>query len=401
MPFCHRKIDNAVWELTLRCNANCIHCGSSAGKDRSNNLTYEEALSVIKQLVEEKCRVLGLIGGEYFLYPKWKELLLELKKTPINTRVITNGLLLTEENLNFLMEAGVQAIGISIDGATAKTHDAIRRVPGCFDKAFDAAKRARAKHIPTTVITTINRLNIVELKDFRTKLIENKMRSWQVQHANLFGRMQKELSLDDFGYYVVGLFCAQTMRLFKKDVMDLHAMHCLGYYSKTIPCHTPNRFWHGCFAGKDVLGIRSNGDILGCLSLYDDRYIEGNIREKSLHEIRYNKDFCCWNHRLQKYKSLTGFCKECPYGLICLGGCASYDEKQRHCYFEIEQKMEKLKPENGVEKVLYDMTKGRMDKTGRFFLKTGQEITQDYINSLDIDEEHKNQLAILVVDNNE
>lgn len=396
--FCKRRIDNAVWELTLRCNANCIHCGSSAGKDRENNLTYEEALSVVKQLVEEKCRVLGLIGGEYFLYPQWKELLLELKKTPIETRVITNGLLLTDKNLDFLKEAGVQALGISLDGATAKTHDYIRRVPGCFDKAFDAIKRAQKKQIPTTVITTINRLNITELKDFRTMLIENKIPSWQLQHANLFGRMQEELSLDDFGFYVVGLFCAQSMRLFPINIMDLHAMHCMGYYSKTIPCHTPNRFWRGCYAGSSVLGIRSNGDILGCLSLYDDKFIEGNIREKSLREIRSDKNFCCWNHRLQKFRSLTGYCKECPYGLICLGGCASYDEKQRHCYYEIEQKMESLKPEKGVEKVLYDMTKGHMAKDGRFFFLTGQEVTQDFINNLDIDDEHKKQLAILLVD---
>ena len=37
----------AVWELTLRCNSNCIHCGSEAGKARSDELDTEEALKLV------------------------------------------------------------------------------------------------------------------------------------------------------------------------------------------------------------------------------------------------------------------------------------------------------------------------------------------------------------------
>ena len=69
MTYCDKKISTAVWELTLKCNAKCIHCGSSAGCDRPNNLTFEQAQSVVKQLDEIGCSVLTLIGGEYFLYP--------------------------------------------------------------------------------------------------------------------------------------------------------------------------------------------------------------------------------------------------------------------------------------------------------------------------------------------
>ena len=397
MSFCHKFIDNTVWELTLRCNAKCIHCGSTAGQKRKNDLTYDEVLSVVRQLVAANCRLLTLIGGEYFLYPKWRDLLGEIAKTPMRFNIVTNGMLLTEKNLDFLMDMKIDAIGVSLDGATAKTHDYIRGVSGCFDKAFDAVKRCRARKIPTTVITTINRLNIGELKELREKLVANKMRSWQLQHSNLLGRMQKELCLDDFGFYIVGLFCAQSMRLYPQDVLDLHAMHCMGYYSKTIPCHVPNKYWKGCFAGRRILGIRSNGDVVGCLSLYDDKYIEGNLKEKSLAEIRGNKCFCQWNHRIRKYKSLTGFCKDCPFGLICIGGCPSFSENQKHCYYAIEQKYAKMKPETEFERVFQAVTQGHMDKDGHFFPKNEGEITLDWINSLNINEEYKKQLAILVI----
>ena len=108
MSFCSRKIATAVWELTLKCNAKCIHCGSSAGCDRNNNLTFEQAKSVVKQLDELGCSILTLIDGEYFLYPQWKELLAELSKTKIRVGIVTNALALNEEKLDFLKKNGNQ-----------------------------------------------------------------------------------------------------------------------------------------------------------------------------------------------------------------------------------------------------------------------------------------------------
>ena len=37
------KPNCAVWEITLKCNSNCIHCGSKAGKTRLDELNTEES----------------------------------------------------------------------------------------------------------------------------------------------------------------------------------------------------------------------------------------------------------------------------------------------------------------------------------------------------------------------
>lgn len=397
MTFCSKNVKTAVWELTLRCNAKCIHCGSAAGEDRLGNLTFEQAKDVVRQLNDLKCGHLTLIGGEYFLYPKWKELLEEFAKTKIKVGIVTNALALNPEKLDILKSFGIEVLGISIDGATAKTHDYIRRIPGCFDNAWKIAELSKEKDIPVTVITTINRLNITELKSFRDKLIASGIVSWQLQHSTLFGRMKEELALDDFGYYIVGIFCAQCFKIYAKKQLSLQVMHSMGYYSSVIPNHTPNRYWMGCMAGKYNLGIRSDGSVLGCLSLYDDKYIEGNVKGESIKEIRERKNFCYWNHRIAKYKNLSGFCKECVYGLACLGGCESYTPAQHKCYYEIESKWKNSVPVSEVDELLQKITQGHMAEDGTFYLSDNTELTDKFVNSISLDDYHKEILRQIVV----
>ena len=55
-----------VWEITLRCDLGCRHCGSRAGKARPAELSTEACLDVVRQLSEMGIRELTLIGGEAY-----------------------------------------------------------------------------------------------------------------------------------------------------------------------------------------------------------------------------------------------------------------------------------------------------------------------------------------------
>lgn len=48
-------LECAVWEFTLACNLNCIHCGSSAGSRRTDELTTDEAVALCHDLKEAGC----------------------------------------------------------------------------------------------------------------------------------------------------------------------------------------------------------------------------------------------------------------------------------------------------------------------------------------------------------
>ena len=54
---------HAVWELTLRCDQACRHCGSRAGIARPNELSTAECLDLVRQLAELGMMEVTLIGG--------------------------------------------------------------------------------------------------------------------------------------------------------------------------------------------------------------------------------------------------------------------------------------------------------------------------------------------------
>ena len=60
-----------VWEITLACDLGCKHCGSRAGKSRSDELSTEQCLDTVKQLKDSGFTEVTLIGGEAYLREDW------------------------------------------------------------------------------------------------------------------------------------------------------------------------------------------------------------------------------------------------------------------------------------------------------------------------------------------
>lgn len=62
-----------------------------------------------------------------------------------------------------MIEVGIKRISLSIDGATAQTHDAFRQVPGAFDAVIKATQLAKEAGLEFQINTTITKHNIKEL----------------------------------------------------------------------------------------------------------------------------------------------------------------------------------------------------------------------------------------------
>jgi radical SAM protein with 4Fe4S-binding SPASM domain len=340
-----KKPGCAVWELTLGCNLKCIHCGSAAGKARKNELTTKEAFQLVKDLAELGTHEVCLMGGEPLIRKDWYEIAKEVRNYDMKLSIISNGFNVTQETINKLAKIEPHAVSTSLDGGTAETHDRIRGVPGSYDKVMNYIKLSREADLPTSVITTVSKLNFKELPIIKD-LLFNRFIAWQIQTASPIGRFVKELVLNEEEFYALGLYIASLKQKYTSREMPVIGAHCLGYYSDKIPELGILPKWIGCQGGISIISIQSDGGIKGCLSTPDE-YIEGNIRNKDIKEIWNDPNAFAYNRQFKK-EDLGPNCRDCEYGETCRGGCMSMSTAYTGipfntplCFHRIEQKQKK------------------------------------------------------------
>jgi len=307
--------DCAVWEITLRCNLSCSHCGSTAGKGRDDELTTREALDLCDQLAEIGTKMTSLMGGEPLVRKDWQEIGLRCLDNGMETAIVSNGLLVKKE-LKSIKKIDPKVVGLSLDGLKG-THDKIRSKKGSFDMVMEAAKVLRENDIETTFITTVSKINFSELPAIRD-LIADKDIAWQVQVAMPIGRFQRDFLISEEEFYALCQFIYETRKQLGFQRLPIAGGHCIGYESYFNPKISK---WEGCQAGISVLGIASDGGIRGCLSIPEEVTV-GNIKNTSLEDIWDNDDNFPYT-RLFNEGLLGENCAGCSSGARCMGGCSS------------------------------------------------------------------------------
>lgn len=327
----------AVWETTFKCIMRCRHCGSSCDVGRPDELSTAEALDLCDQIAELQTQRVVLSGGETFLRADWPIIADRLIARGVEVSVITNGLVITPAvtaNLILLREKYPGrdiAIHLSVDGVGA-SHDFLRGIDGAFERLMKTMKDLRNKKIPFSVVSTIHQRNVHQLPEILEIIRAQGAYAWQMQALNVYGRAREdgELIISEDQYYDV----VQVIAKLKTNNPDfrIEPSDCIGYFgpNEKILRSTP---WSGCHAGIYCYGIQSNGNIKGCLSLVDDRFVEGNVRKEKLRAIwdkpgafAYNREFTPDN--------LTGHCRDCEYGALCRGGCTSMAHSHTGSCFE-------------------------------------------------------------------
>jgi len=325
----------AVWEFTLRCNLRCLHCGSSAGLPREKELTTNECFKLCEELAELGCEDVSLMGGEPFLRKDWFSVASCIRDLGMNLAFVSNGTIL-DRYIEKISQLEPKVVGISLDGMK-NTHELIRG-KGTFEKTVKAIDLLRERNIQTTVITTVSKLNFRDLPKMKEFLFKKEV-NWQLQVAMPFGNFKREQMLSKEEFYATALFIAKERIKNRFEDLPVIGAHCYGYYSEILPgCE-----WDGCQAGISSIGITSDGGIVGCLSMGNDRFIEGNVRDKSLREIWEDPNSFEYNRKFDETK-LGPNCRNCKYGLKCRGGCNSMSytltgrfHNDPYCFYAIEK----------------------------------------------------------------
>ena len=308
--------DCCVWEITRACNFRCKHCGVAAGEPRQNELSKEEALSLCDELSEIGSRGLSLLGGEIFLRPDWHDISKRIRDNSMTLSLISNGWVINQELMQKISRLDCKCFTVSLDGSK-QIHDEVRR-EGSFERCMNAIDLSIQNGVPTSVITTLTKKNLGELEKLRD-ILETKDLAWQIQLATPHGeRMEDSDMLTQEQFFEAAKFIDKTR---KGGGILVSGAHDFGYYSDTmdVNCFYGNE-WRGCPAGTGVLGIQSNGNVKGCLSLPDE-FVEGNVRDEGGLEKIWNSGTSFGYNRKFKKENLKGPCKDCEFGEICRGGC--------------------------------------------------------------------------------
>jgi radical SAM protein with 4Fe4S-binding SPASM domain len=305
----------------MGCNMRCKHCGSSCKNKLADELTTIEALSLCESIAECGVQYITLTGGEPTTRTDWPLIASKLNSYKIQVNMVSNGWLIDETIALKAKEVGIYNFAISLDGLK-DTHDYIRR-EGSFDHVMSAIDSLKKCGMIVSVITTINKINIVELEKLKKILINKKVDAWQLQYAMPMGEFHQrraEMMIDPDQIDTILEFAYKS-----RNQILIFLGDCLGYYTIKEREIKKNMFeyghvWAGCPAGKYALGILHNGDVVGCVGIRDKSFIEGNIRNKCLKEI--------WEEQFDRFRNLSqkqleGICQDCKYGFVCLGGCSN------------------------------------------------------------------------------
>jgi radical SAM protein with 4Fe4S-binding SPASM domain len=327
-----------VWDFTHKCNLRCKHCYSNSGAVEEDELTTEQAMAVVDQLADAHVTALAFSGGEPLTRKDFFQVARYASDRGLYVSLASNGTLLTKENVQKIKEAKVNYIDISIDGATAKTHDDFRGVPGAFEKAVEGLKNCIDADICACIATTVGKNNMAELPaiiDLAEKLGAERFTYFNfIPTGRGKAHVDQDLSpqeREDVMKYLLNRMSAgcKTTILATAPQLSRVALQCQGdsgtgevtmalahmqtvkVTKKAVPL---GEFIGGCGAGRLYCSISPQGDVHPCVFLPVN---VGNLKTKKFRDVWLNAPlFNAFRNRA----NLKGSCGKCTYKFIC-GGC--------------------------------------------------------------------------------
>jgi heme b synthase len=319
------------WETTTACNLKCIHCRrqEAAEKACAEELTTAEGLALIDQIAEFARPIIILSGGEPLLREDLFRLAIRAKSKGLRVALATNGTIVDGRLAWRILDAGIDRVSVSLDGARAKTHDEFRGVPGAHQRAVEALSVLHSLGVDTQVNFTVARFNVAEVPEVYDLALALGVRALHYfmlvpVGCGLAIADREMLSPAEYETWLEWLSSRE-----RKGEIELKAT-CAPHYFRVSRqdgkakarevdrkdaggggMHQATR---GCLAGVGVAFVSHRGEVFPCGYL---PLSAGNLREKGLREIWEGSELFS---KLRNPDSLQGKCGICNYRVIC-GGC--------------------------------------------------------------------------------
>ena len=306
------------WHLSEACNLKCKHCYQENHKPVQ--LDYEKLLSFLNQYREllKELKIKGhinLTGGEPLCSPYLFKLLEEFKKDEelYSFSILTNGTLLTKEIAAKLATYNPEYIQVSLEG-DKKTNDYVRG-QGVYKKVGEAVKLLKKNNIYTSISFTATKLNYKEFPKvvrYAEKLgVDN---VWSDRFIPFGTEYDKDflMNVEETQEYL-DIMSQEHNRLIKKHSKTNVAMYRALQFTRT------NDYAYHCTAGKELLTIMENGDLVPCRRM---PIVVGNLLKDNMLDLFKN------NKILKDLQAphIPKECENCDDSKHCQGGlkCLTY-----------------------------------------------------------------------------
>nr|MBN2276415.1 radical SAM protein [candidate division Zixibacteria bacterium] len=301
---------------TMACNMACKYCFESDKRGRMSTETIEALL----QFIEKQARNLDFVdiawyGGEPLLalniIEDITESVLDLAreyKVRYASSMITNGYLLTPENVDKLVKLRVSSLQITLDGPR-RVHDENRPLKngrGSYDTILQNIKYASTKLAVGLRVNIDKNFNGQVLSELLEELNDNGLRD----KIGLYFGM-----LEPWSNVCVNIAegCYSSLEFSKAEIEYYRLLHEEGFSIEKLPmpisvaCLTQNV---NCFI------VDADGDLYKCFCQVGDKKLSfGNIRN----EIDYDHPNFRRIFGLNPFKD--EMCQSCDILPICMGGC--------------------------------------------------------------------------------
>lgn len=376
------------WETTAGCNLECIHCRrlDVSKQLMQNDLSTEQSFEFLRNLSSYVKPILVLSGGE----PLFRPDIFQIAKYAGNecgltVALATNGTLIDETVARNIVDAGIQRVAISIDGADETTHDSFRKQEGSLAAALRGFQNLKKLGMSMQINCTVTKHNAHQIETLYQKAVAmgadalhlfmlvpvgcgvqiadsnmlpaddyERVLNWMYDQSKLgeihlkatcaphYFRVMKQRQTDERR---AGITVANTPMHGHAHAHPHAQAHAHARGQGPAPVSGPPRGMHpqgmaamtkGCLAGSAICFVSHTGEVFPCGYL---PVSAGNVCRQSFQEI--------WEqsvvfNRLRDDSQLEGKCGICEFKRVCMGCRArafyeadgDYMAEEPYCVYE-------------------------------------------------------------------
>lgn len=297
----------AHFDLTYRCNLDCVHCYVVCHSERPE-CTTQEIKHILDQLAKKGVLYITFSGGEIFLRKDLLEILSCARDLHFSVRLLTNGTLADENSITEIATLHPELVAFSIYDMNPEIHDSITNSRKSFERTVNTIQLFKKKNIPLKISTVLMRGNVERYHEIYNFAEELKA---QFQ-ADIRITPKTDGSLGPLAFHISDDKIKEVLSdpVFSREGDPEPEQ---GYYGifDTIPCG----------AGHMSCYISPYGDVTPCVQV---PVVCGNLKDQLFLDI--------WNNspKLREFRRITfsqiNGCAECKLFAYCrpCPGCSSH-----------------------------------------------------------------------------